>query len=693
MPTSNDTQNRARLFVGLIVTLVGFTGVTALLLGPATHASAQAIASWSYTGNLNAARFGHTATLLPDGRVLVVGGYANCVDGVGCQSLNSAELYDPAIGTWSVTGNLNTARAGHTATLLPDGRVLIVGGNCGSGAGCPALNSAELYEPASGAWITTGNLNKARVGHTATLLQNGKVLVAGGFIDFNLGNLANGAELYDPITGTWSNTVIPNTGRAYHTATLLPNGKVLVAGGITYIPPPFIGDSDQPTNRAELYDPSTGTWTNTGNLNTARYNHTATLLSNGEVLVGSFIDLYVAGIVKSAELYNPTTGIWSYTANVIEGRTYHTTTLLTNGKVLVAGGYNWDSDFFSKSAELYDPTTTGSWSGTANLNTARADHTATLLQSGKVLVVGGTDGNNNALNSAELYDPGTNAIDDAQFFVRQHYLDFLNREPDAPGWAHWTGEITECTDVANRLPGETETQCIDRKRSNTSGAFYLSNEFQNSANFLIRVNWGSVGQDRAPGRKCIEGEHSALDAVCNPLYSQYLADMTTLTHGIVVNDQLDPSAINANKHNFVAQFVTRANFLAAYPDTMTAAEYVDKLSLTTGIPLTTQERSDLIAEVATTGGRASVLYKIVDGTTTIDGGFLRFDTRYGKAFYDQEFNPAFVFVEYLGYLRRNPDQAGYDHWLGKLNLYGNFVDAEMVRSFIVSNEYRSRFGP
>jgi hypothetical protein len=207
------------------------------------------------------------------------------------------------------------------------------------------------------------------------------------------------------------------------------------------------------------------------------------------------------------------------------------------------------------------------------------------------------------------------------------------------------------------------------------------------------VNWGSVGQDRAPGRKCIEGEHSALDAVCNPLYSQYLADMTTLTHGIVVNDQLDPSAINANKHNFVAQFVTRANFLAAYPDTMTAAEYVDKLSLTTGIPLTTQERSDLIAEVATTGGRASVLYKIVDGTTTIDGGFLRFDTRYGKAFYDQEFNPAFVFVEYLGYLRRNPDQAGYDHWLGKLNLYGNFVDAEMVRSFIVSNEYRSRFGP
>jgi uncharacterized protein DUF4214 len=286
----------------------------------------------------------------------------------------------------------------------------------------------------------------------------------------------------------------------------------------------------------------------------------------------------------------------------------------------------------------------------------------------------------------------SNRIDDPHFVVHQHYRDFLGREPDAPGQAHWTGEITMCSDPANRFPGETEAQCIDRKRVNTSGAFYLSNEFQNSANFLIRVNWGSLGQDRAPGRKCIEGQNSALDAVCNPLYSQYLSDMTALTQGIVANDQLDPNAINMNRHNFVAQFVTRPDFLAAYPETMTGAEYVDKLSQTTGVPLTTQERSDLIAEAAIAGGRASVLYKMVDGTTTLDGGFLRFDTRYGKAYYEQKFNPVFVFVEYLGYLRRNPDQAGYDHWLGKLTFYGNFVNAEMVRSFIVSDEYRRRFG-
>jgi uncharacterized protein DUF4214 len=299
----------------------------------------------------------------------------------------------------------------------------------------------------------------------------------------------------------------------------------------------------------------------------------------------------------------------------------------------------------------------------------------------------------------------TNVIDDTRFFVYQHYLDFLNRQPDAPGLDHWTGEITMCSDPANRLAGETEAKCIDRKRTNTSGAFYLSNEFQNSANFLIRVNWGSLGQDRDLGRKCIVGQYAALDAVCRPLYSQYIADMGLLTQGIVVNDQLAPSAMNANRRNFVNQFVTRADFLEAYPTSLTAAEYVNKLSQSTGVPLTTEERSELIVDVTTPGaacaswgftntqGRGCALYKIVDGTTIIDGGYLRFDTRYGKAYYDQEFNPAFVFIEYLGYLRRNPDQGGYDHWSDKLNFYGNFVDAEMVRSFLVSDEYRQRFGP
>jgi N-acetylneuraminic acid mutarotase len=630
--------------------------------------------TWTLTGNLNAGRDSQTATLLPNSKVLVVGG--NNSNG----TLKSAELYDPATGIWSTTGNLNTSRAFHTATLLPNGKVLVAGGfTCGPPPQiCSDISSAELYDPATGTWTSTSSLNAARRGLTATLLSSGKVLVVGGAF---ANNELNTAELYDPADGTWSVTGNLNVARFDHTSTLLPNGKVIVAGGANIAGGLY---------SAELYNPTAGTWSITGSLNKTRQLHTATLLPNGRVLVAAgFVDFNTGFITNSAELYDPTTGVWTNTGALNAERAFHTATLLHGGKVLVAGGFNIDGlPNITDSCELYDPAT-GTWSNTANLKAHRRFHTATLLFNGKVLAVGGNGFN--APNSAELYDAGANPIDDSQFFVRQHYRDFLGREADAPGEAHWTGEITMCGESANRLPGETETQCIDRKRTNTSGAFYLSNEFQNSANFLIRVNWGSLGQDRAPGRKCIEGQHSALDAVCNPLYSQYLSDLATLTQGIVVNDQLNPDAINANKHDFVTQFVTRSNFLSAYPDTMTAGEYVDKLSQTTGIALTTQERADLIAEATTAGGRASVLYKIVDGTTTIDGGLLRFDTRYGKAYYDQEFNPVFVFVEYLGYLRRNPDQAGYDHWLGKLNFYGNFVDAEMVRAFIVSHEYRNRF--
>lgn len=304
--------------------------------------------------------------------------------------------------------------------------------------------------------------------------------------------------------------------------------------------------------------------------------------------------------------------------------------------------------------------------------------------------------------------PGTNTaitIDDSDFFVQQHYIDFLRRFPDAGGFAHWNGEITGCSNSANRLPGETEAQCIDRKRTNTSGAFYLSNEFQNSANFLIRINWGSLGRNRAVGTKCITGQHAALDAVCRPLYATYIGDMATLTQGIVANNALVPAQMTANRIAFANQFVTRSDFLAEYPSNMPADQFIDKLVTFTGVALSGADRTALINEynapgssctVGGTGGfnsgRSCVLYKIVDGTTT-DNTTANpvFHTSYGQSYYNKEFNPAFVFIQYVGYLRRNPDQGGYDHWFGKLSFYGNFVDAEMVRSFIVSDEYRNRF--
>src|SRR5882724_10289340 len=331
--------------------------------------------SWTATGSLTTARYYHTATLLPSGKVLVAGGYNGSY-------LSSAELYDPATGSWSSTGSLTTARRWHTATLLPSGKVLVAGGD----NGFSFLSSAELYDPATGSWSSTGSLTTARELHTATLLPSGEVLVAGGFGDGFVS--LSSAELYDPASGTWSATGSLATARVCHTATLLPSGKVLAAGG-------YNGGCPR---SAELYDPASGTWSATGSLTTARAGHAATLLPSGKVLVAGGFNGF--SFLSSAELYDPATGSWSSTGSLTTAREFHTATLLPSGKVLVAGGYNGGN---LCSGELYDPAT-GSWSSTGSLTTARGQHTATLLPSGKVLVAGGL-GSSGSLSSAELYDP------------------------------------------------------------------------------------------------------------------------------------------------------------------------------------------------------------------------------------------------------------------------------------------------
>jgi hypothetical protein len=336
--------------------------------------------SWTATGSLDTARFEHTATLLPNGMVIVAGG----LDGSG-NLLASAELYEPGSGNWTATGSLKVARVDQTATLLPNGLVLIAGGVDRRGYSA----SAELYDPETGSWTPTGSLNVARSDHTATLLPDGKVLVAGG-VGNDL-NLSASAELYDPTSGSWTLTGSLHTGRDNHTATLLPDGTVLVAGGLD-------GDFNVSTG-AEVYDPASGAWAVTGNLNVARRNHTATLLPDGMVLVAGGFDIDFSPS-KSAELYDPAGGSWTATSSLNNGRYFHTATLLPDGMVLVAGGF--DDDFNSSSkAELYDPADS-SWTITGSLNSARDRHTATLLSDGKVLVAAG-DGSDNVLASAELF--------------------------------------------------------------------------------------------------------------------------------------------------------------------------------------------------------------------------------------------------------------------------------------------------
>ena len=275
--------------------------------------------------------------------------------------------------------------------------------------------------------------------------------------------------------------------------------------------------------------------------------------------------------------------------------------------------------------------------------------------------------------------PAANPIDDARTFVFWQYKDFLRRDPDGPGWDHWTGEITQCTDPAFRRPGETEAQCVDRKRENTSAAFFLSPEFQNTGYFVLRVYRGSLGRMPFFG-----GTGSPND--------EFTRDAAIVGQGIVVNNALAPDVINANKQAFVNSFVTRTDFRAIY-DGLSNAQYVDKLFQTTGVTPSASNRQALIDGLnANTETRASVLFKVVDGTQTVTGGVLVFNTTYGKAFYDNLFNAAFVQMEYFGYLLRDPDPDGYAFWLGKLNTFGDWVNAEMVKAFINSPEYRSRFG-
>lgn len=345
--------------------------------------------TWTIIGSLAYARHAHTTTLLPNGQVIVVGG------GNGSGPIAVTEVDNLTSGAWTNTTPMNSARAYHTATLLPDGKVLVTGGQNNNNN---PLNSAELYDPTSGTWTNTGSLTSARAFHTATLLPNGKVLVAGGD---DYGDPLSSAELYDPGSGTWTNTGSMNTARYLHTATLLPNGKVLVAGGHGNNGDPYGAETS-----AELYDPASGTWTNTGSLQYPRYGQTATLLPDGMALVvgGADYDSVQGFAITFEELYNPVSGTWTSPSGwSTEGDALLTATLLPDGQVVAAGGIDYVGDYFN-GAELFNPAS-GKWTYTGSMNDRRSEQTATLLLDGEVLVAGGSPSASDADATAELYDP------------------------------------------------------------------------------------------------------------------------------------------------------------------------------------------------------------------------------------------------------------------------------------------------
>ena len=354
-----------------------------------------AAGAWHATADMITAHASHTSTLLADGKVLVAGGVVN--DRLDGQVSAATEVYDPSSAAWTASKAMTEARWGHTATLLPGGKVLVAGSYINSDE---SRASAELYDPRTRKWTATGNMTAGRGGHTATLLSDGTVLVAGGYTLSAPDGLAS-AELYDPRTGKWTATASMGSARQGHTATLLVDGRVLVVGGGGEV---RLAEGPPYGATAELYDPVSGTWIATGSMAMARFGHAATRLQNGTVFVvgGSSGDDATA---RSAELYDPTSGRWTVTTSMANARSGHTATLLLDGTVLVASGVGLGSEPRPlASAERYDPTS-ATWTATGGMTQARLDHTAILLPDGTVLVMGDYDYESRA--STELYDPAS----------------------------------------------------------------------------------------------------------------------------------------------------------------------------------------------------------------------------------------------------------------------------------------------
>jgi hypothetical protein len=277
----------------------------------------------------------------------------------------------------------------------------------------------------------------------------------------------------------------------------------------------------------------------------------------------------------------------------------------------------------------------------------------------------------------DTVQPTVNPLDDATFFAHQHYLDFLNRQPDPDGLAFWANEISLCG---------TNQSCIEVKRINVSAAFFLSIEFQQTGYLVERIYKTAYGD--ATGTSTFNGAHQLPVPIIR--LNEFLPDTQEIGQGVVVGQGNWQQQLEDNKVAFTAEYVQRTRFTTAFANTLTPAQFVDKLFQNAGVTPTALERTTAINEFSGAGdtsnltARAKALRDVAENVTLTTN----------------EFNRAFVLMQYFGYLRRNPndpqdtDYTGYDFWLTKLNQFnGNFVNAEMVKAFITSGEYRSRFGP
>lgn len=371
--------------------LAGALGAAVLLAAPAPARAG----AWTTVGPMKGPRAFPTLTLLPDGRALAAGGLSTYA---GTVASGSAELFDPGTGAWAGAAPMLQARFEHVAASLADGRVLVAGGR---GAGAP-LQLAEIYDPVTATWSPAAPMHEVRYWCTATRLADGRVLVAGGLKSD--ASAFEEVEIYDPVADTWASAAPMIDARARHTATLLADGRVLVAGGVG------LWNDTGALATAELFEPVHGFWTPAGKMAAPRGQHSATLLADGRVLIAGGEGLNGSLVFPAAaEIYTPATGAWTAAAALHAPRAGHAAAALRDGKVLVAGGHVGADTLRLDSVELYDPGA-DAWTDDAPMHVARDYAGVALLGDGRLLVAGGSsplDTISKAQTEVEIYQPVT----------------------------------------------------------------------------------------------------------------------------------------------------------------------------------------------------------------------------------------------------------------------------------------------
>lgn len=378
---SGKTKNRPYSHIKVFIFLS--------LLGVSVFSSLVNAQTFSRTTSLNNTARGQSASLLDDGRVLIIG--------------TNVEIYDPATRRWTVKNPMNSPRTYHTATKLRNGKILVAGGR-----NSDALSSCELYDIKSDTWTTVGSLQVARSEPRATLLNSGKVLVTAGD-GLNFVTQAS-AELFDPGTNSWSSAGTMTDRRSRHGQVLLDNGEVMVAGGRDWSD--FNGNFPFPAlSSVEIYTPSSNSWRIGTPMNEAHYSGAMIKLRNGSILMATGGKLTPGTLIDvadhtGAEIYDPIADSWTPTGKLNTARRSSRVSMLCDGRVFVNGGFERNDTVSpeTRSAEIYDPSL-GSWTEVGPMPNARSQHSSTLLADCNVLIVGGIDDGLEDLNSAFLFDP------------------------------------------------------------------------------------------------------------------------------------------------------------------------------------------------------------------------------------------------------------------------------------------------